>query len=719
MLRKKGLLIAGLVAAIILAGSIVLVRVYFVDAAQNLLSEMTEMGVVMEDIEIHYSPLPYLLVHNLEINNGTDSVRIPMLEIYPDIPSLLVGNIKLRHVILQDPDIQTAAHRSGSDSTGFEMPEFFPARLDVVSGKLLLTNGYQGTPLTVSASMEKETGGFSFNVRSASIAELGFKFSGKMDMLSASPLKLGLQATECSIDPAAFLGFLTGFGYLGNSTIPELADAGKFETRNLDFNVDSAMGTMSFQAGELVLDQSNGKNLSVNIGQGGSYQISIEEIHIDAGELYSMAQKSERGRNATQALCDSAKLKSIKPKGQLILKSVSLSSPASSVNTSRSAGLSGKMTVSAKDLALILESSEGKKQELNISDIDADIEIKDGKPIVSVRTFNVASVAGGDCNLQASFSFPFEMRQVRFKAEARDFSLFDYMITGDAEKKSPLKTLFDTQLVNKGTKISASGYFNSPYDKRAGLEAVLYSLSIRSPEQNDTDPVDKNFDFSVLLGGTLNGKASIRRFYYNDWPFSDVAVYLQSGATRAVLKASGKLFHLNLNADAVFSKEELAAQCSVKGRGDSLPSLIACFAEDLSVSLRGKVYLNANVFVQGKRPKELAESAQGDGTILVDGLQILNLANIDPRLGFFIDILDAVSKKSEAGEGLNFNSARVRAAISGKKVVIDSFSLEGNLLQAWGDGTYFLNDNRLKLDGKVRSLLGTVNTVNIDRRLKS
>ncbi|WP_027722006.1 hypothetical protein [Maridesulfovibrio zosterae] len=718
MLRKKGILIAGLAAIVLFIGSAVLVRVYFADAAQKLLSEMTDMGIVMEDIEIHYYPIPSILIHNLEVQNGVDTVRVPLLEIYPDLGSLLSGDIKLRQVILQGPDVMAAAHRddSGSDTNFIELPDSFPQKLDVVSGKLQLTNGFQGTPLTVSASMEKASSGFAFNVRSASIAELGFKFSGRVDMISTSPLKMNLQAGECVIDPAAFLGFLTGFGYLGNNTIPELAEAGKFETKDLDFSVDSAAGTMAVKVGGLVLDSTSGKNMSMQLGQGGSFQVSLDEAMVDAGELFAMAQKSERGRNATKNLCESAKLKSIKPKGTLIFKAVNLTSSASAVASS---GLSGKMTVSAKDLVLVLESLEGKKQELSISDIDADVELKDGKPIVSVKRLNVASSAGGDCNLQASFAFPLDLRDVRFKAKADDFSLFDYVITCEAEKKNPLQTEFDTQLSHKLTKISASGYFNTPRRKGAGYEARLKSLSIRSPEQKNEVAENTKFDFGPLLDPNLSGKASIRRFYYNDWPFSDVAIFLQSGESRALLKASGKLFHLNLNADVVFAGDQLAAQCNVKGRGTSLPSLIACFAKDLSVSLRGKIYLNANVFVQGSDADELAESVQGEATAKIDKFHIFNLANLDQRLGFFLDMLDAVSMSPTAGEGLVFDTATLRADISGKDVLINSFNFKGRLLQAWGGGAYSLADKHLKLDGQVRSVLGTVNSFNVDRKLKS
>lgn len=718
MLRKKSILIAGLVATVVLISSAVLVRVYFADAAQKLLSEMTDMGVVMEDIELRYSPLPSLRIYNLEVQSGPDIVRVPVLDIYPDITSLLSGEVKLRHVILTDPDVMAAAHRPGaqSDTGSIELPAVFPEKLDVVSGRLQLTNGYQGIPLTVSASMEKESTGFAFNVRSASIAELGFKFSGRLDMISTSPLKLNLQASECAIDPASFLGFLTGFGYMGNSTIPELAEAGKFETSDLDFSVDSAAGTMSLKAGGLVLDSTGGKNLSLELGQGGSFQVSLDEAQVDAGELYAMAQKSERGRNATRSLCESAKLKSIRPQGTLILKSVILSSSASS---SGSKGISGKMTVAAKDLVLVLESLDGKKQELSISDIDADVELKDGKPVVSVRQFNIASSSGGDCKLQASFAFPFDMRAARFKAEALDFSLFDYVVTCEAEKKNPLQTEFDTQLRHKETQISASGRFNTPHRQGAGYEAVLKSLSIRSPESESKVSENKQFDFGPLLGRTLSGKASIRRFYYNDWPFSDVAVYLQTGKTRAILKASGKLFHLNLNADVVLAENQVAAQCNVKGRGTSLPSLIACFAKDLSVSMRGKIYLNANIFLQGSDSAQLAESLRGDATAKIDQLHIFNLANLDPRLGFFVDFLDAVSMSPQAGEGLSFSTARLRAVLKGKQLFINSFNLNGRLLQAWGGGSYSMDGKHLKLDGSVRSMLGTVNSFNIDRKLKS
>jgi len=724
VLHKKGILIGGIIAALLMVGSMVLVRVHFVDAAQALLSDMTNMGVVMDDIEFHYSPLPSLRVKNLRVQSGMDTVRIPQLEIYPDIASLLTGEIKLRHVILQDADVKALAHREGGGGTptGLELPAIFPDKIDVVSGRVQLTNSYLAEPLTVSASVEKGSSGFAFNVRSASISELGFKFSGRLEMLSTSPLKLNLQASQCSIDPAALLGFLTGFGYLSNSTIPELAEAAKFETTDLNFSVDSAAGTMNVEAGGVLLDSTSGKGLVLQMGQGGTFQVSLEEAQVDAGELFAMAQKSERGRNATQSLCESAKLKSIVPQGTLVFKSVSLSTPPGSVANK---GLSGKMTVSAKDLKLVLESLDGRKQELSISDIDADVELKDGKPVVSVRSFNVASATGGILKAQAFLVFPFDLKEARFKAEALDFSIFDYNITCEAEKKNPLRTVFDTQLKHKESRISASGYFNSPRNSVSGYEAQLKSLSIRIPETKDDKSVSKvaaapeNFNFENLLGRDISGKASIRKFYYNDWPFSDVVVFVHSGKDRGLIKASGKLFYLNLNADVVLARDQLAVQCNVKGRGTSLPSLIACFAKDLSVSLRGKIYLNANMFMQGGNSETLVKSVRGEASAKIDGLHVFNLANLDPRLGFFIDLLDAVSFNPQGGQGLNFSTARLRAALSGKNLLINSFNLSGRQIQAWGGGKYSLADKHLQLQGEVRSVLGTINSFNIDRKLKS
>ncbi|MDC7218124.1 MAG: hypothetical protein PQJ28_03770, partial [Spirochaetales bacterium] len=83
MLHKKGLIIGGIIAAMLMVGSMVLIRVHFVDAAEKLLSDMTNMGVVMEDIELHYSPLPSLRVTNLRVQSGMDTVRVPQLEIFP------------------------------------------------------------------------------------------------------------------------------------------------------------------------------------------------------------------------------------------------------------------------------------------------------------------------------------------------------------------------------------------------------------------------------------------------------------------------------------------------------------------------------------------------------------------------------------------------------------------------------------------------------------
>lgn len=276
-----------------------------------------------------------------------------------------------------------------------------------------------------------------------------------------------------------------------------------------------------------------------------------------------------------------------------------------------------------------------------------------------------------------------------------------------------MRTVFDTQLSHKETQISASGYFNTPRNHLTYYEAQLKSLSVRIPEKDDGDTesdvakVKDKFNFEALLGRDISGKAAIRRFYYNDWPFSDVSIFVHSGNERALLKASGKLFHLNLNADVVLAKDQLAAQCNVKGRGTSLPSLIACFAKDLSVSLRGKIYLNANLFMQGGDAEELVQSVRGEASAKIDDLHIFNLANLDPRLGFFLDLLDAVSFNPEGGEGLNFSTARMRAALSGKKLLINSFNLSGRQLQAWGGGRILLQTSICSWrEGSFRSRYG-------------
>ncbi|WP_027179981.1 hypothetical protein [Maridesulfovibrio bastinii] len=724
MTRKKVILSAVCSLLVIFAGAGWMIKNHFATAAQKLLSEMTDMGVVMEEVEFHYSPLPSLTVKNLQITDGDRQIKIPLFEVYPDVAELLKGNVRLKQVVAQSPVITSpaiAASDSSDSSDPVVLPAVFPDNLEIVSGRVTLTGAGGDTPLTVSADVEKGGAGMAFNVRSASIKELGFNFSGKIDIRSMSPLKVGLEAKSCSIDPAEFLGFLTDFGYLDNSTIPELASVEKFETGNLNFDVDTVTGTMNFNAESLTLDGSAGQNLKLDLGRDGKFELGVAEASISAGELYAMAVKSERGRTALAGICKSAHLKSMIPDGSLVLKNVVLSSDGNSTG-SAGKGLNGRFTLSAKGLNLTLTSLEGKTQKLSIGDLDADVEIRDGKPVVSVRKFNLASSEGGSVVASASFSFPFNYKELKFNSQADGFKLFDNELTLSAEKKTPLLTGFDLEYKNRDMSVAAAGRLKNSYYGSGGIEAVLSSMRVsrsEKKEEKDAGISEQPFDFSPLLAQGLNGKAVIRKFSYNDWPFSDVNISLQSGKDRAVVNAKGRLFHLSLDADAVFSSDKVAAQCNVKGRGASLPSLIACFADDLSVYLRGSVFLNANVFVQGENPKELVGSARGEGLLKISNLDVYRLSNLDDRLGFLVDMLRVVSMSPGDKDSLSFSSAVVRTALVGQKVFMNSFTLRGPLIQAWGDGSLDMQEKRLILDGKVRSAVGTVNTLNIDRKFRS
>lgn len=726
MTRKKILLTVVSALLVITAGAGWMIKIYFAEAAQKLISEMTDTGVVMEDVEFHYNPLPSLYVKNMQIVDGNRNVKIPLLKVYPDLGELVKGNIRLHQLVVQNPIITSPAGYSGDSSTfgsAYTLPAAFPQNIEIISGRLSLTGSGESEPLTISADLQNggsDSVGMAFNVRSASIKELGFDFSGNIDLKSITPLKLGLRASTCSIDPADFLGFLTGFGYLGNSTIPELASAENFKTEDLDFQVDTVTGTMNFSAESLILDGSSGKGLKLNIARDGGFSLAISEAEISAGEFYSMAIKSDRGRNALQSICNSAHLKSITPEGSLVLKNVTLSSAGDSVTGGK--GLNGRFTLSAKNLNLTLSSLDGRAQKLSISDLDADVEVRDGKPVVSVRKFSLASSEGGSMVAQASFPLPFEYRKARFSGAAKKLKIFGNVLTLNAEKKTPLITGFDLKYRNRKTSVASSGNLKLPYYGVDGVEAVLSSLHITSVSEkvsiNENDS-DQPFDFRPLLSKGLNGSAVIRSFAYNEWPFSNIHASLSSGSDRAVIKAKGLLFHLNLNADVVLSADQMAAQCSVKGRGASLPGLIACFAKDLSVYLTGNVFLDGNVFVQGTSINNLIDSIQGQGLLKINDLNVYRLSNLDERLGFLIDMLKIVSVSPGEKDSLAFNSAVLKASIAGKKVFFDSFTLRGPLLQAWGDGHYDMAQRRFILDGKVKSSVGTVNSLNIDRKFNS
>jgi len=83
-----------------------------------------------------------------------------------------------------------------------------------------------------------------------------------------------------------------------------------------------------------------------------------------------------------------------------------------------------------------------------------------------------------------------------------------------------------------------------------------------------------------------------------------------------------------------------------------------------------------------------------------------------------MDILGAAGVNPDTLDSLYFNRAVARADLQKGRIVLDTFSLRGPVVDAWGSGEYLLKEKRLKLSGHVQTALGITKDLDIDKVLK-
>ena len=69
-------------------------------------------------------------------------------------------------------------------------------------------------------------------------------------------------------------------------------------------------------------------------------------------------------------------------------------------------------------------------------------------------------------------------------------------------------------------------------------------------------------------------------------------------------------------------------------------------------------------------------------------------------------------------DSLALHRGWAKASIQKGKVILESFSLRGPVLNTWGHGEFSLKEKRLKLSAQVQTALGITKDVTIDRILQ-
>ena len=139
--------------------------------------------------------------------------------------------------------------------------------------------------------------------------------------------------------------------------------------------------------------------------------------------------------------------------------------------------------------------------------------------------------------------------------------------------------------------------------------------------------------------------------------------------------------------------------------------------DELPVYIRGQIALQVNLFMQGNSVQEWKNSVRGDAVVRLKDLTVLKLANLDKRLGFFLEIINAVGFEPGKGDTLTFRDGIIAVSVKGADILLKSVRLGGGQVSVSGKGRFNIDGKRLHLDVQVTTPLGARKNISIDRVL--
>jgi hypothetical protein len=687
-----------------------------------------------DDVEFRYFPMPTVVFTSLEIDHKNNKIKIPSLELYPNLMDLVRGRISLKKAVLEEPLVLAQLipalekEMEASDSPPLTLDAIPAERLGglaINQGKLLL-KGPGGLPQTISftvamENIEKKDQAISVQLKQFSVDELGLKFSGDITISSFSPLKLKVDAPEASINPAAVKDFLVKFGFIKKELGNQIPKIETVASKGLKLEIDPDAGIFRLSSAELSFDKNQIKDTTVSLAKGGAFDLKCAQILLDMKTIQGWLMDNPKGKEALDNILAKAKLNSLTTDGKVQLSSLNITG-----NQQKPTDINGSLDLKTDGLKIHLVSQDGQKQDLTINQLDTKVTITSGKPSVKIGKLQLSSSRGGTGTITGSFALPFHIKDIGFKGSLDSFRVFDTVVTLEAAKEKMRRLTFDLDLASPTLGVLAKGLVYTPNNKKTDLMARIEYLKIATtPSQQGptpaggTEKAPKDFDFTPIKGKKLFAEAFIRNFQLNALPeLENINFTLHREYDKVV--ARGKILfcdtYISVNA-ILIPPSTVTAEIEGRGVGMDLTSFIACFSKELPVFLTGNISIFAKVFVTGDNPKTLLDTARGDITVTLASVSVYRLSNLDSRLGFLLDILNTAGINPGSEDSVSFTKGNARASMEKGRFVLDRFFLRGPLVDAWGSGEFLLKEKRLKLTGQVQTA-GITKDLVVDRVLK-
>ncbi len=699
--------------------------------------QMTGMEMRFSSLSVSYSPMPTIVLTNVTLKKGKNSIRIPSLKLCPDFRKIFSGHFQVRKAILENPLIiaqePTAPPSTGetfrsSDST--PLANYIPVGIVMVNhGKLLLESARGNTvlPISVTAQAEKVDQSLSIQLKNASIDEIGLKFSGNVDINSFTPLQLKVNATRGTFNPSTVKDFLVKFGYLTDKTAADIPSIKNFNFNKMQLTLDTASGSLDLTANNVNIDKMSLQKVAVKLSAGGNFLVSCSEGVIDAGSAYDWLQQNPKGQKILTSILASTRLKTLTAKGKIRLSALHFQgNRKDNQNESARLVVDGSVNAKTQGLVLHLAAENGAEQNFTIGQLDAKITLRHSKPSIQVKKLKFNSSKGGRGNIRAVISVPVDLKQISLQSSVNALKIFNTTIDLHINKAGHPKSTFDLAIAAPSLKIIANGVAYIPGRKKTNLDISFTNLHIipsaaeSRPKASQTETALKqHFDFSTIKGRKFAARVFIKNCQLKQFTsLKNVNLQLKSDVNRTVLHGTMQMCGTDLIVTAVTSQtNQLTTNVNIKGTDMDLTSFIACFSNKLPVYLTGRLYLTGSLSATGNTLQSIIDTAKGSVTMTLIRPEVSRLSGLDPRLSFFLDILRAAGISSDQEDSIGFRRSVISANLKNGRIVIDNFSLIGPLFSAWGTGEFNIKRRHLKLSGNVKTALGVTTDLNIDRIL--
>lgn len=742
---KKKVFIILSVCFLVLSAALFAFGIYINANIEEITREYLGAGIQFEDVEFSFTPMPAISFSNLKIEKDKNKVEIPSLVLYPDLQALIKGNIVVKKAVVMEPLIlsekilpsdrenQASILLSVLLTNKIMTNKIMIREIMVHDGKLVMYSGDATAPpvtFAVSANnIQKKDQTISIQVKNFTIDEIGLNFAGDIAITSFSPLGLKVNASKAVINPAALKNFLVEFEFLKTSVGDQIPKIEQVEAVGLKLSIDQTTGNMDIVSESLGFGQNQFRNIAVNLSKKGGYDLKCEKVMMDIGTVQGWLNENPKGKDALKQLFVKAGLKDLRAAGKVELSAIDLNGGGE-----QGAKINGAMDLKSKGLKIHLVAQNGKEQNFTINCLDAQVTIREGKPLLQVSNLQAASSRGGTGLLKGELEIPLKLENAWFEATLNSFQVFDTALNLKAVKKLGEKLTFDMDVSGPSLTVLARGQLQTPGREKADFRIWITECRISrgttgkkavvQGKAGRTDKKDKgsgqDFDFSAIRGKTLSCEVFVKIFQYNDLPqLNDVHFTLACKNDQAVVRGSSEVCLVDLFVNAVFMPTgRVTAQVEGKSSNMNLTSFLACFSRELPLFLTGKVSVVASLFADGRNRETLLDSAQGDLMITLKNCTVCKVSSLDYRLNFLVDMLNAAGITSLKDDAVYFQKGLAMADILNGRVILDQFSLTGPLMSAWGSGEFSLKKKHLKIAGRVQTAFGIANDLQIDRILE-